>query len=85
VKIEASGGAKLDAMAKVHDGRLYVFAVNYDERALVAEATITVAGLTPNRKIEVVDEERTIQAGAGSFSDKFEPLAVHVYRIEGVN
>ncbi|NQT41593.1 MAG: hypothetical protein HQ581_29155, partial [Planctomycetes bacterium] len=63
------------------DGRLYVFAVNYDERLKQAEATITVEGLPPGREVEVVDEGRTITTRAGSFSDSFDPLAVHIYRV----
>jgi hypothetical protein len=81
VAIEPKEEVKLDAMAREHDGKLYVFAVNYDERLLPATATIKVPGLVAGTKVEVVDESRTIPAAAGEFTDTFEPLAVHIYRI----
>jgi len=81
MNVRAEGDVKISAMTKVHDGRLYVFAVNYDERLKQAEATITVEGLPPGREVEVVDEGRTITTRAGSFSDSFDPLAVHIYRV----
>lgn len=73
---------KLDAMASVHDGRLYVFAVNYDQRMIKTDAQITIEGLGPGTQVEVVDEARTIRSDAGSLTDTFGPLAVHVYRIK---
>jgi len=82
VTVEAADSVKLDVMAKRSDGRLYVFAVNYDEQLLPAEATIAVPGVPAGSQITVVDEDRTLRAGAGSLSDTFDPLAVHIYRIE---
>jgi len=80
-KVEIDGGdVKLCAMARRHEGRTYVFAVNYDERPAKAEATIRVEGLPAGAEVEVVDEARTIRAQAGSLTDTFEPLAVHIYR-----
>ena len=81
VTIEAEGDAKLDALAKQHDGQLYVFAVNYDERLVNTKAGIAVEGLPPGTEVAVIDEDRTIRSDTGSFTDSFEPLAVHVYRI----
>ena len=80
VKIE-SGDVKLDALARQHDGRLYVFAVNYDQRDVKADAKITVPGLPAGTQVTVVDEDRTLRSAAGSFTDTFEPLAVHIYRV----
>ncbi len=82
VRISAEPAVKLDAMATAHAGRLYVFAVNYDQRAVEAQATVELEGIPEGAEIEVVDESRTIRARAGSFTDRFEPLAVHVYRVE---
>jgi len=81
VKIEA-GDVKLDALARQHDGQLYIFAVNYDQRDVKAEAKITVAGLPAGTQVTVVDEDRTLRSAAGSFTDTFEPLAVHIYWVE---
>jgi len=82
-KIEPEEEVKLDVMAREHDGRLYVFAVNYDERLLSTTATVELPGLAGGTSVEVVDESRTITSAAGEFADSFDPLAVHIYRIEG--
>jgi len=81
VAIEAQEEVKLDVMAREHEGNLYLFAVNYDERLRPATATLKVPGLAASTKVEVVDESRTIPAAAGAFEDSFEPLDVHIYRI----
>ena len=69
-------------MAKRQGDRLYVFAVNYDERQVGSKATITIEGLPSGAEVTVIDEGRSIRSGAGSFTDTFEPLAVHIYRLE---
>jgi len=46
------------------------------------KATISVEGLKSGTKIEVVDENRTITAAAGKFSDDFPPLREHVYKLK---
>jgi hypothetical protein len=80
VSIEG-GGVKLDLLAKESSGDLYLFAVNYDEKLKEASATIRVADLAAGTEVTVVDEGRTLKADAGSFTDAFAPLAVHIYRI----
>jgi len=80
VKIE-SDGAKLDVMAREHDGELYLFTVNYDERMKGAKASVRVEGLTAGTVVTVVDEQRTLRASDGFFEDDFAPLAVHIYRL----
>ncbi len=82
VTVEPKANVKLDAMARRHGGRLYVFAVNYDERMLPTEAVIRVPSLAAGTQVEVVDESRTVTASAGRFTDRFDPLAVHIYCIE---
>jgi len=83
VSIRAESDVKIDAMARQFDGSVYVFAVNYDQRQAKAAATITVEGLPVGSQIEVIDEARTIRSEAGKFTDTFDPLAVHVYRVVG--
>jgi hypothetical protein len=70
-----------DIMAREHDGHLYLFAVNYDSKQSASRAKIEVEGLQAGTEIDVVDEDRTIKADAGSFTDEFGPLAVHIYKI----
>jgi len=82
VTVKADSDAKIDVMTREHDGQLYVFAVNYDERLLKANATITVPGLDSGTEVVAIDESRTIRSDAGGFTDSFDPLAVHIYRID---
>jgi hypothetical protein len=81
VSIRGTPDAKLDLLARRQGGSLYLFAVNYDERAVAADATVAVAGLAGGTAVEVIDEDRTLRAAAGTFADRFAPLAVHLYRI----
>ncbi len=79
--IESADKVKLDILARQAGDGLYLFCVNYDERAKATKATLRVEGLPAGAKVEVVDENRTIPASAEAFSDDFAPLAVHVYRV----
>jgi hypothetical protein len=85
VSIRAEGDVKLAVLAKQHKEELWLFAVNYDEGLRRAEAVVSLEGLAAGSVVTVVDEERTITSGAGSFADAFEPLGVHVYRIAREN
>ncbi len=80
--IRSSNDVKLDLRARQSSGALYLFAVNYDERALETAATIHVEGLAAGHIVTVVDENRTLPSQDGSFADTFAPLAVHIYRID---
>jgi len=82
VAINAADKAKLAVMAREHEGDLYLFAVNYDERQVEAKATVTVEAIPAGSEVVVIDEDRTLRSGAGSFTDTFAPMAVHLYRIE---
>lgn len=81
VEIAASDDTKLDLMAREHDGKLYLFAVNYDERGRAVEATIRADRLASATAVTVLGEDRSVTAEAGRFRDRFEPLAVHLYAI----
>ena len=81
VSLEAEGGVKVDLLAREGADGLYLFSVNYDERLRPATARIRVEGLAAGSAVTVVDEDRTIKADAGTFTDTFEPLAVHIYRV----
>jgi hypothetical protein len=81
VTIESSNGTKLDVMARQFNGSLYLFAVNYDERGRETVGTLRLEGLAGAVTAKVVDEDRTLQAQEGAFSDTFAPLAVHIYRL----
>jgi len=71
-----------DIMAKKSGGYTYLFAVNYDSQQLAGRALIEVEGLKGVTRVEVVDENRQLTAGGGSFADEFGPLGVHIYKIK---
>ena len=81
VAITLENQLKADIMAKEYDGHIYLFAINYDSAAKSGRATIEVSGLEAGTTIELVDEDRTITAAGGTFTDDFGPLAVHIYKI----
>jgi len=79
--IQLEGQLKGDIMAREHDGRIYLFTVNYDPLQKAGRAIIKVEGLKAGTIIEVVDEDRMLKAKSGEFADEFSPLGVHIYRI----
>ncbi len=81
VAITAPGPARLALMAREHDGDLYLFAVNCGQQQVTADATVTVESLPAGSEVVVIDEDRTLRSVAGSFTDTFAPLSVHLYRI----
>jgi len=71
------------------DGAIWIFAQNIEVRQADGKtvfpegtATIRVQGLKAGTIIDVIDENRTITAGDGEFSDAFDALAEHIYRIQ---
>lgn len=64
--------------ARRHDQALHIFAAASREGE--TEATFTVPGLTGERTIEVLGENRTLSAHDGVFTDRFTDWAVHLYR-----
>ena len=67
------------AMIKHSGGATYLFAVGMRDGA--TKATFTLTGIEGNGLVEVLDENRTLTATNGSFSDHFDPWAVHLYRV----
>ena len=66
-------------MAKKHDETTYLFTVNM--RGDRTSATIAVQNPEGARTVEVIGEDRTIQAQDGVFKDRFTGWDVHLYRI----
>jgi len=67
--------------ATSHEGALWIFAQNMDMQKRTGTATFRVDGLKAGAKIEEVDEGRSLTAGDAVFTDQFEGLAEHVYRL----
>ncbi|NLF31635.1 MAG: hypothetical protein GX591_12200 [Planctomycetes bacterium] len=94
VTMTMSDGLPCQFKATTHDGSLYLFAQNRDLgpnsenlgqfdpiSPRGGTATFTVAGMKAGTTIEVVDENRTLTAADGGFTDAFGPLAEHIYKI----
>jgi hypothetical protein len=96
-KIEMKLGDNLDCSFKATNlkGSLYIFAENNDLGAgaenlkqydpispRTGKSIFSISGLKAGTKIEVVDENRTITAEKGQFTDEFGPLAEHIYRMK---
>ncbi len=72
--------APLAVMMKRHEGATYVFAV--EMRSEEHSATFTVYGLSGDKTVDVLGEDRTLTAHNGIFSDTFGPWAAHCYHIK---
>jgi hypothetical protein len=72
VGVQAREG-RIDATARTVGGAVYVFAVNVSRTPVTA--TFTVRDGT----WQVYEEGRTVTAAAGTLTDSFAPLGVHVY------
>jgi len=69
----------VDVLAKQKGGALYLFAVGM--RGENAKATFHLGKVSGERRVEVLDENRTLVAKDGVFTDQFAPWEVHLYRI----
>jgi len=85
-------GDKLDALVKASAGIVsmsrfdaaantaYILSAN--GRAEIINASFAVEGLEAGRTIRVLNEGRSIVAGAGSFGDTFAGVSRHVYAVD---
>lgn len=84
VSMSLSGPGARHVKATSHDGAVYVFAQSLERQGDPRTATFTVEGLKAGQTIEVIDEDRKLNAdAAGRFTDTFRPLQEHIYRIGG--
>jgi hypothetical protein len=67
-------------LCKRHGGATFVFAVS--TRNAPTMASFAVAGLTGNANVEVIAEDRSLDAPGGKFSDRFDGYGVHLYRVK---
>jgi hypothetical protein len=68
----------IDVVVKRHDGSTYLFAVAMREGEATARFTMPGAG---DARVEVLGEDRTIEAIGGQWEDRFSGYQVHLYRI----
>lgn len=94
IKMELGNGLKCQFKATQYNGFIYIFAQNIDlgpgtENAkrydpiipVSGKATFTLSGLKAGTEVVVIDEDRTVRAENGRFTDNFASLAEHIYRI----
>lgn len=72
-------GAQVAYLATQYGGATYIFAV--DMRGEGNTVTFTVNGAAGDRPVEVLGEDRTLNARKGVFRDAFRPYDVHLYKI----
>lgn len=80
ISMTMADGLPCHFMSNEQGGALYVFAQNTDMSYRAGSGTLTVEGLKAGTTVEVVDENRTIVAAEGQFTDSFGPMAEHIYR-----
>ena len=66
----------VDSVMKTHAGRKYLIAANRNKQP--RQATFQIEGLA-DKAITVYQEDRTIQAAGGTFTDAFDGFGTHVY------
>jgi hypothetical protein len=75
----SEAGVPIATMVKKHDGAVYLFAVAMRDGRTAAK--LSIQGLSGRRKVEVLDEDRTLESTDGAFEDEFQPWDVHLYRV----
>ena len=70
-------------LVKRHGGAVYLFAVAM--RSGQTRAKLAIQGLSGRHTVEVLDEDRTLEAADGAFEDDFRPWDVHLYRLAATN
>ncbi|WP_052462121.1 hypothetical protein [Nigerium massiliense] len=74
-------GPDVETMLKVHDGSAYVFAMTTADSPL-GQRTFKLPPQLQGRPIQVVNENRTIAASGGQFTDSFAQRgSYHIYKI----
>ena len=81
ISIASPAGAKVDFIARETADALYLFAVHYDPVPKPVTVAFRIDGLAVGSSITVLDESRTLRSVAGAFTDTFDPLAVHLYKL----
>ena len=76
----ADGDVPIATMVKQHGGATYLFAVAMREGR--TRARLTARSVSGRRRVEVLGEDRVLEANDGVFEDDFKPWDVHLYRIE---
>ena len=76
-KEDAFGQPSVTWLSRLHDGALWLFAVNATDKEVEVSLTPGVSG-----RCEVAWESRSFEVPGGNFIDTFKPYGVHVYRLK---
>ncbi|NLX58318.1 MAG: hypothetical protein GXY74_04425 [Phycisphaerae bacterium] len=79
-EVAKAGLDPIAVMVKRHEENTYVFAVRTEDTP--AAARFTVKGVSASGKVEVVGEGREIEMKRGVFTDQFQGLQEHIYRLK---
>jgi hypothetical protein len=79
VVTSSNADVPVETVVKRHDGAVYVLAVGMRDGTTTAR--FDVAAVPAASRVEVLGEDRTIEARGGAFEDRFEPWDAHLYRI----
>jgi len=71
-------GSRVDWLLKTLGDEIYIFACN--PTPVPTTAAFPLPGVSRGR-VQVLHEDRTLPISAASFSDRFDPYAVHLYHI----
>ena len=77
VRVRMLTQGRIDVSSRIHDNKLYFFAVNMMNKNV--EGELILPDLHSNSRFKEIYEDRTIQASGGSFTEKFGPYEVHLY------
>lgn len=75
----SNAAVPIDTMLKRYGGNTYLFAVGM--RPATTTATFTLRGISGKSNVEVIGENRSLEATDGVLSDVFSAHAVHLYRL----
>jgi hypothetical protein len=79
VTVTSTPEARIDWLARHVGNEVTLIVVNVDAAAV--EVSVHVPGLSPGGSVEVYDEERSLSPDSETFTDAFDALGVHVYRM----
>jgi len=78
-EVADAGLEPIAAMVKKHAGATYLFAVRMEDSP--ATGAFELKGLPAKAKAEVLGENRSVEIDVGKFTDSFQGMDAHIYRV----
>jgi hypothetical protein len=76
----SSENVPIDVMVKRQGNSIYLFAVGM--RNAATTGSFSLSALPPKAQVQVLDEDRTLVARNGKFTDDFKAYDVHLYQVK---